>query len=143
MQDIFELTWFYTWNFFEKYSFFVIFLFLIFFFFYKYFSKNKKDEKKVEILDEKIDFLEILKKSKNLSLKKYLEIFSLFLEKKYKNNEISKLTFEEFKNLKDISEKEKKLFFKIYFSIYSWKNILEEEKNEIFEEIFVLFDEKY
>lgn len=143
MQDIFELTWFYTWNFFEKYSFFVIFLFSIFFFIYKYFLKNKKEQKEEIFIEKKIDFLEILKKSKNLSLKKYLEIFSLFLEKKYKNNEISKLTFEEFKNLKDISEKEKKLFFKIYFSIYSWKNILEEEKNEIFEEIFVLFDEKY
>lgn len=83
-----------------------------------------------------------MKNSKNLSLKKYLEIFSLFLEQKYKNKEISKMTFEEFKNLKNIEEKEKKLFSKLYFSIYSWKNIWKEEKDEIFEEIFLLFDEK-
>lgn len=136
MEDIFELTWFYYWDLFEKSSFFVVFIVLILYFLLKrYFFKNKKEVIKDYKKEEKyINFLEELEKIKEKSLKKYLELFSKFLEKKYNETEFSKMTLSEIKNIKNLENNEKKLFEKLYFLIYSWENIDEKLKKEIFEE---------
>lgn len=136
MEDIFELTWFYYWDLFEKSSFFVVFIVLILYFLLKrYFFKNKKEVIKDYKKEEKyINFLEELEKIKEKSLKKYLELFSKFLEKKYNETEFSKMTLSEIKNIKNLENNEKKLFEKLYFLIYSWENIDEKLEKEIFEE---------
>ena len=113
---------------------------MIYFIFKNLFEiKNILKQKNTEEINEKIDFLEILEKSKNENLEKYLEIFTLFLEEKTKNKNLQKMTFEEIKKI-DLKEKEINLFEKIYFLIYSKKDLEIKEKQKIFEELKLIFE---
>lgn len=141
MEDIFEFTWFYYWDLFEKSSFFIVFFLLIFYFILKkiFLKKGKKTIKREVLEEENINFLEELDKIKNQKLKKYLGLFAKFLEKKYKNFEFSKMSFSEIEKIK-IEENEKQLFKKIYFLVYSWEKIEKQILENIFLELLSLFE---
>lgn len=143
MKDIFEVNKFYYSDFFEKSSFFVVLIFVFLFFVLKYFLKKEKNIENVrnEYILPNIDFSQELEKIKNKSLKKYLELFCLFLEEKTWKKNILKMTLEEFKNLENLEE-EKIFFEKIYLKIYSWEKVLEKEKEEFFEDLKSFLKEK-
>ena len=141
MEDIYEFDMFDYGNFFNFWSFFVI-IFLIFLYFVYIFLKNRKKEIEV-VFEEKIekkDFLSELQKiEKNeFFLENILHLFTLFLEEKSWNKNISKMTFKEIKNLK-LENNLKQIFEKIYFLKYSKKDVLETEKEKIFNEVENIF----
>lgn len=137
----FDLENFYFWDFFSINSLIFLWIIILIYFIFKnlFEIKNILKQKNTEEINEKIDFLEILEKSKNENLEKHLEIFTLFLEEKTKNKNLQKMTFEEIKKI-DLKEKEIKLFEKIYFLIYSKKDLEIKEKQKIFEELKLIFE---
>lgn len=137
----FDLENFYFWDFFSINSLIFLWIIILIYFIFKnlFEIKNILKQKNTEKINEKIDFLEILEKSKNENLEKYLEVFTLFLEEKTKNKNLQKMTFEEIKKI-DLKEKEIKLFEKIYFLIYSKKDLEIKEKQKIFEELKLIFE---
>ena len=137
----FDLEKFYFWDFFSINSLIFLWIIILIYFIFKnlFEIKNILKQKNTEKINEKIDFLEILEKSKNENLEKYLEVFTLFLEEKTKNKNLQKMTFEEIKKI-DLKEKEIKLFEKIYFLIYSKKDLEIKEKQKIFEELKLIFE---
>lgn len=137
----FDLENFYFWDFFSINSLIFLWIIILIYFIFKnlFEIKNILKQKNTEEINEKIDFLEILEKSKNENLEKYLEIFTLFLEEKTKNKNLQKMTFEEIKKI-DLKEKEINLFEKIYFLIYSKKDLEIKEKQKIFEELKLIFE---
>lgn len=137
----FDLENFYFWDFFSINSLIFLWIIILIYFIFKnlFEIKNILKQKNTGEINEKIDFLEILEKSKNENLEKHLEIFTLFLEEKTKNKNLQKMTFEEIKKI-DLKEKEIKLFEKIYFLIYSKKDLEIKEKQKIFEELKLIFE---
>ena len=137
----FDLEKFYFWDFFSINSLIFLWIIILIYFIFKnlFEIKNILKQKNTEKINEKIDFIWILQKSKNENLEKYLEIFTLFLEEKTKNKNLQKMTFEEIKKI-DLKEKEIKLFEKIYFLIYSKKDLEIKEKQKIFEELKLIFE---
>ena len=137
----FDLENFYFWDFFSINSLIFLWIIILIYFIFKnlFEIKNILKQKNTEKINEKIDFIWILQKSKNENLEKYLEIFTLFLEEKTKNKNLQKMTFEEIKKI-DLKEKEINLFEKIYFLIYSKKNLEIKEKQKIFEELKLIFE---
>ena len=137
----FDLENFYFWDFFSINSLIFLWIIILIYFIFKnlFEIKNILKQKNTEKINEKIDFIWILKKSKNENLEKYLEIFTLFLEEKTKNKNLQKMTFEEIKKI-DLKEKEINLFEKIYFLIYSKKDLEIKEKQKIFEELKLIFE---
>lgn len=137
----FDLENFYFWDFFSINSLIFLWIIILIYFIFKnlFEIKNILKQKNTEKINEKIDFIWILQKSKNENLEKYLEIFTLFLEEKTKNKNLQKMTFEEIKKI-DLKEKEINLFKKIYFLIYSKKDLEIKEKQKIFEELKLIFE---
>ena len=137
----FDLENFYFWDFFSINSLIFLWIIILIYFIFKnlFEIKNILKQKNNEKINEKIDFIWILQKSKNENLEKYLEIFTLFLEEKTKNKNLQKMTFEEIKKI-DLKEKEINLFEKIYFLIYSKKDLEIKEKQKIFEELKLIFE---
>lgn len=137
----FDLENFYFWDFFSINSLIFLWIIILIYFIFKnlFEIKNILKQKNTEEINEKIDFIWILQKSKNENLEKYLEIFTLFLEEKTKNKNLQKMTFEEIKKI-DLKEKEINLFEKIYFLIYSKKDLEIKEKQKIFEELKLIFE---
>ena len=137
----FDLENFYFWDFFSINSLIFLWIIILIYFIFKnlFEIKNILKQKNTEEINEKIDFIWILQKSKNENLEKYLEIFTLFLEEKTKNKNLQKMTFEEIKKI-DWKEKEINLFEKIYFLIYSKKDLEIKEKQKIFEELKLIFE---
>ncbi len=137
----FDLENFYFWDFFSINSLIFLWIIILIYFIFKnlFEIKNILKQKNTEKINEKIDFIWILQKSKNENLEKYLEIFTLFLEEKTKNKNLQKMTFEEIKKI-DLKEKEINLFEKIYFLIYSKKDLEIKEKQKIFEELKLIFE---
>lgn len=137
----FDLENFYSWDFFSINSLIFLWIIILIYFIFKnlFEIKNILKQKNTEKINEKIDFIWILQKSKNENLEKYLEIFTLFLEEKTKNKNLQKMTFEEIKKI-DLKEKEINLFEKIYFLIYSKKDLEIKEKQKIFEELKLIFE---
>lgn len=82
--------------------------------------------------------LEKLKNSDNF-LEKSLHLFSLFLEKKSWNTEISKMSFSEFKNL-NFDENFVNLFSKIYFLKYKENEIDASQIENIFQDLKDIFE---
>ena len=137
----FDLENFYFWDFFSINSLIFLWIIILIYFIFKnlFEIKNILKQKNTEKINEKIDFIWILQKSKNENLEKYLEIFTLFLEEKTKNKNLQKMTFEEIKKI-DLKEKEINIFEKIYFLIYSKKDLEIKEKQKIFEELKLIFE---
>ena len=137
----FDLENFYFWDFFSINSLIFLWIIILIYFIFKnlFEIKNILKQKNTEKINEKIDFIWILQKSKNENLEKYLEIFTLFLEEKTKNKNLQKMTFEEIKKI-DLKEKEINLFEKIYFLIYSKKDLEITEKQKIFEDLKLIFE---
>lgn len=137
----FDLENFYFWDFFSINSLIFLWIIILIYFIFKnlFEIKNILKQKNTEEINKKIDFIWILQKSKNENLEKYLEIFTLFLEEKTKNKNLQKMTFEEIKKI-DLKEKEINLFEKIYFLIYSKKDLEIKEKQKIFEELKLIFE---
>ena len=143
MKDIFE-KWFDLWFPFEIYSFFIVWIIFLIFIFYLFLFKNKpkveiKEAKKTE--EKNIDLLIELEKLKNSDnfLEKSLHLFSLFLEKKSWNTEISKMSFSEFKNL-NFDENFVNLFSKIYFLKYKENEIDASQIGNIFQDLKDIFE---
>ena len=137
----FDLENFYFWDFFSINSLIFLWIIILIYFIFKnlFEIKNILKQKNTEEINKKIDFIWILQKSKNENLEKYLEIFTLFLEEKTKNKNLQKMTFEEIKKI-DLKEKEINLFEKIYFLIYSKKDLEIPDKQKIFEEWKLIFE---
>jgi len=81
---------------------------------------------------------EIYSNSDNF-LEKRLHLFSLFLEKKSWNTEISKMSFSEFKNL-NFDENFVNLFSKIYFLKYKGNEIDASQIENIFQDLKDIFE---